>query len=415
MLDAHEALFAADVHEKLLEPKRLRALDEILLARSRGEIEFDRLTRVGAKTLNVPICLVTLVGRDRQILPGASGLPASLDATREVPLSHSVCKYAVVTRNPLTIKDTAQDPRVADSPVVLDLGLRAYLGFPLMTEEGHVLGTFCAIDTVPREWSSEEIEIARDFAALAVEQLECALARERSSSAFDVVIHDIQSPLAGVVMATELMEKERQEIPKRLHPLLRAIGDSSDKALRLVRSLVQDDRGAGARFCEQPAEVVRAVSRRLQSAAHAKDIAVALELEDAVALAVPAWVLEQVVENLLSNAIKFAPAQSLVCLGFRVAEGAGHLHIRDQGPGFNAEDRKRMFKRYTRLSASPTASEPSTGLGLSIVKRLVGQNGGEISLLSSENQGAEFQISFPLASAPPQLAAASAGLLAGSL
>ena len=69
--------------------------------------------------------------------------------------------------------------------------------------------------------------------------------------------------------------------------------------------------------------------------------------------------------------------------------------IRDEGPGFTAEDKARMFRRYGRLSARPTGGEPSTGLGLSIVRKLVQAMNGELSCESSPGQGAAFTIRLP--------------------
>ena len=73
--------------------------------------------------------------------------------------------------------------------------------------------------------------------------------------------------------------------------------------------------------------------------------------------------------------------------------------IRDEGPGFTEEDKARMFHRYARLSARPTGGEPSTGLGLSIAKKLVQAMNGELICQSSPGQGATFILRFP--TSPP--------------
>jgi two-component system sensor histidine kinase/response regulator len=79
----------------------------------------------------------------------------------------------------------------------------------------------------------------------------------------------------------------------------------------------------------------------------------------------------------------------------RAPDGGGICRVEDQGPGFTAEDRKHMFLRYRRLSARPTAGEPSTGLGLSIVKRLMQDMGGELSCDSAAGRGATFIVHLP--------------------
>ncbi|WP_256199005.1 sensor histidine kinase [Verrucomicrobium spinosum] len=77
--------------------------------------------------------------------------------------------------------------------------------------------------------------------------------------------------------------------------------------------------------------------------------------------------------------------------GFAVCE------VADQGPGFTEDDMSRMFRRYGRLSARPTGGEPSTGLGLSIVKRLIERMGGTIRMVSGPGEGAVFSLQLPLA------------------
>ena len=85
-----------------------------------------------------------------------------------------------------------------------------------------------------------------------------------------------------------------------------------------------------------------------------------------------------------------------------LSAGAGQLEwaqftVRDEGPGFSLEDQEKMFRRYGRLSALPTGGEPSTGLGLSIVKRLVDAMNGRIALTSEAGQSACFTVRLPVA------------------
>jgi signal transduction histidine kinase len=105
-------------------------------------------------------------------------------------------------------------------------------------------------------------------------------------------------------------------------------------------------------------------------------------------------VLEHVFENLATNAIKYGPKNSAVWVSFHVTPEFGHIRIRDEGPGFSPADMKRLFERYVKLSASPTGNEISTGLGLSIAKRLANQHGGRLELISQPRESAEFEVTF---------------------
>ena len=98
---------------------------------------------------------------------------------------------------------------------------------------------------------------------------------------------------------------------------------------------------------------------------------------------------------MISNALKFSPPGKQIFISVRPADNRAECVIRDEGPGFTAEDKARMFRRYGRLSARPTGGEPSTGLGLSIVRKLVRAMDGELLCESNPGQGAAFTIRLP--------------------
>lgn len=102
--------------------------------------------------------------------------------------------------------------------------------------------------------------------------------------------------------------------------------------------------------------------------------------------------LSRILDNLVSNAIKFSNQGSEVEVAVEDTDKHVAIKIRDNGPGFTEEDKKKMFKKYQKLSAVPTAGENSTGLGLHIVKRLADELGVGVDLQSQENKGSTFTI-----------------------
>jgi signal transduction histidine kinase len=105
--------------------------------------------------------------------------------------------------------------------------------------------------------------------------------------------------------------------------------------------------------------------------------------------------LARIVDNLVSNAIKFSANDSVVSVSADVGNGKFQLRVKDNGPGFSEEDKRKLFQKFTKLSARPTGGESSNGLGLAIVKTLVDRLEGEITLRSQLKQGSEFIITFP--------------------
>jgi signal transduction histidine kinase len=144
------------------------------------------------------------------------------------------------------------------------------------------------------------------------------------------------------------------------------------------------------------ADIVQAVIRQYQEAARRKKIEIRTNFPNGESTVLAdASALDQVLDNLLSNALKFSPAGKRVFVSIRLLERQVECVVRDEGPGFTTDDKARMFRRYDRLSARPTGGEPSTGLGLSIVRKLVLAMNGELSCESTPGQGSAFAIRLP--------------------
>jgi GAF domain-containing protein len=161
----------APVSAAVTDPRRLEALRRQALLDTPPEEEFDRLTRLTTRLIGLPVALVALIDADRQFFKSSVGLAEPWAKRRGTPLSHSFCQHVVKERKPLVVRDARRHPVLRHNPGVRALGVVAYAGFPLFAE-GHVIGTLCAIDDVPREWSPEDLEVIADLAALAQSELD---------------------------------------------------------------------------------------------------------------------------------------------------------------------------------------------------------------------------------------------------
>ena len=149
--------------EAIGDEARLEALRRTLLLDSPPEESFDRLTRLATAVLKVPVALVSLIDGKRSFIKSCFGLSGPLAASRQTPLSHSFCKHAVASREPLLVSDARLDPLVKDNPSVSEFGVIA---------EGHALGTFCVVHGQPHEWTQEEVGILRVLATSTVSEIE---------------------------------------------------------------------------------------------------------------------------------------------------------------------------------------------------------------------------------------------------
>src|SRR4051812_27091915 len=161
------------------DPRRLAALAESGLLSSPPEEAFDRVTRLVAETLHVPVALFTLVTDERQVFKSSVGV----GDLRETPLSHSFCRHVVDSGAPLEVVDARVHPRVKDNPAIEDFGIVAYLGMPLITSDGTRLGALCAIDHQPRQWTGRDHGVLEDLAGAAMAEVELRRANRTVAAA----------------------------------------------------------------------------------------------------------------------------------------------------------------------------------------------------------------------------------------
>jgi GAF domain len=155
----------------LAQPERLAALRRAAILDTPREESFDRLASLAARVLNAPVALVSAIDRDRQFFKSCLGLPEPWASRRESPLTHSFCQHAVAAREPLVVSDARQEPQLRNNLAIRDFGVIAYLGVPLITREGHALGTLCVIDHKPRTWTRDQIDLLKDLATSVVTEI----------------------------------------------------------------------------------------------------------------------------------------------------------------------------------------------------------------------------------------------------
>jgi len=161
---------------RLSDSRRLVSLRASVLLDGAQNDVLDRLTRLVTRFLGVPVSLVSLVADDGQHFPGLAGLGGWAGEARGTPLTHSFCQHVVGRGEMLVVDDAALDPLVMGNLAVSELGVVAYLGVPLRTVSGDILGALCAIDAKPLHWTAEQIATLEDLAAAAMAEIELSAA-----------------------------------------------------------------------------------------------------------------------------------------------------------------------------------------------------------------------------------------------
>jgi two-component sensor histidine kinase len=194
------------------EPQRLAALRQYDLLDTLPEQTFDRITRLAAGVLGMPISLITLLDETRQWFKARHGFDA-LWTCRDI----AFCSYAILDTDTMVVADAAVDDRFAVNPLVTgDPHVRFYAGAPLVTPEGYVLGTLCVLDRTPHpEFSEEQRSLLRDLA--------------------DLVMVEIEARSATLALRKEV--REHWETERRLH---RSLAEK-DTLLREVHHRVKNN------------------------------------------------------------------------------------------------------------------------------------------------------------------------------
>jgi two-component system sensor histidine kinase/response regulator len=238
--------------------------------------------------------------------------------------------------------------------------------------------------------------------------IELKLARQRLREMNDeknefmgIAAHDLRSPLNAVKGYAEMMLDEPAMEPKERAHLLGRIHDASRRMAEMVQNLLDHNRIERGEMklnlaVTDLSPVLSCVVESQRPRASLKKQTI--HIQDATApvkALADRDVMVQVVENLVSNAVKYSPPGKNIFARTSQDAGSVRIEVQDEGPGLSPEDQKRLFGKYARLSAKPTGGENSTGLGLSIVKRMVEAMNGRVWCESEPGRGATFIVELP--------------------
>ncbi len=242
--------------------------------------------------------------------------------------------------------------------------------------------------------------------------VELKLARERLREMNDeknefmgIAAHDLRNPLSAIKGYSEMVVEEARELPHRgIEENGLRIRDAATRMAEMVRNLLDANRieRGEMKLNLAPTNLALLLSSVVEThreRATAKQQVLLMEIEPSSATAlVDPTVMVQVLENLISNAVKYSPSGKSIFVRLTRLPEAVRFEVRDEGPGLSQDDQKKLFGKFARLSAKPTGGEHATGLGLSIVKKMVEAMGGQVRCESEPGRGALFLVEFPATS-----------------
>lgn len=384
-----------------VEEERIRTLQRYEILDTPPDKICDKLTKLAAKILRVPVAVISLVDKDRIWFKSRFGIDE-----KQMEREDGLCSTVIFEDDFYQIENAVLDSRTMGHKLVIgDFGLQFYAAYPLKTKEGFVLGAFCIIDKEPRSLTTEEQEVLRDLRDIAMEQIELKLLSKlsvaRHNQILNTTAHDLKNPLTTIPVRADLIKLKKND-PDTVDTMCDHIKIASLNMVRIIDELLQSGslETGEVRLLLVKLNISYLVSNVVSMnmpLADRKGQTIHFNPDMDVFIRGDEGRLNEVVDNLINNAIKYAPLNTNIYVKVSSANDKVNIIVEDEGPGLTIEDKTMLFQRFRRLSAQPTAGESSTGLGLSIVRVLVEAHGGEVFAESDgKNKGSRFTIQLPI-------------------
>ncbi len=225
--------------------------------------------------------------------------------------------------------------------------------------------------------------------------------RDKEKNEFlGIVAHDLRNPLAVIMISAELMERKLSgnRIAKDFSEV---IIKNVTRMLALIKNLLDLNaiEQGGMKFHPVHIDIsqfAKLIVDQYYTSANAKNITIHYSSESLnTNIYIDEQVLVHILDNIISNAVKYSPQGKHVFVTIKADNAAVRVEVRDEGQGISTDDMKKLFGKFARLSARPTGGEHSTGLGLSIVKKMVEAMNGRVWCESELGKGTTFIVELP--------------------
>ncbi len=246
-------------------------------------------------------------------------------------------------------------------------------------------------------------KLAEANVALAAQNEEVVAANRMKSDFLATMSHELRTPLNGIIGFAELMHDGRVgPVSDQHREYLGDILSSADHLRRLIDDVLDLSKIEAGKIDLRPERVscravVEEVCDVVGSLAVRKDITLNCQVDPAIdPLHLDPGKLKQVLFNYVSNALKFTPEGGTVSITGNVVEGDRfRLVVEDDGPGIGQEDLDRLWSAFEQLDTGSSRRHGGTGLGLSLTRRIVEAQGGEVGVETAPGRGSRFSVTLP--------------------
>jgi hypothetical protein len=385
------------------EKERLAALRQYQILDTESEPEYDDITRLAAQIGQTPMALIMFADEERTWIKSSLEFPL-----HEMPqLKASADQVILFPHKPLIVPDIRTDERFKDTLLLrADPQIVFFAAVPLTSPDGYTLGCLCLLDKRSRVLSDSQTEALQILARQVIHLLELRKVNIRLESLKSdlekrnsdlkqfayVVSHDIKSPLASIVLSTEMLRDHFGEnIDEDNNQVLNILDRSSLKIRDLADGVQTFYRSESA--LSENAETIELSSffftiRELFKLGEAIDFQISMEGKR---VHLKKTVLELILVNLIQNSLDFNDKPKPI-VRIRCSEDESYYHftVTDNGAGIEPEKQKEIVELFTTNNKRERFGPQGAGVGLFTVKRLVERLSGSIHLKSKLGEGSEF-------------------------
>lgn len=391
------------------ESERLEALHSYDVLDTLPEEEYDAITKLAAEICGTPISLITLIDEDRQWFKSSKGIDVG-----QTPRENALCAHAILTPSePLIVPDTSQDKRFINNPLVTSgPGIAFYAGIPLVTKSGHALGSLCVIDRESHTIEPSKIEALKILANQVVKLLELRkTVRELKETKLqleqtlesvndfaNIVAHDIQAPVRNMGLFADIIVEDYSDlIDDEGKHMLRLLSENAVNAREYINGVLKYSRATHlTQLSKEAIDLNKFFEQTINSMQIPEHIKIEVD-KDLPKIVVTKIALQQIINNLLSNAIKYIDkAEGIIEVKVSHQDDLCHISIKDNGRGIPKTLTDKIFDIFYMVDKKDVKEKGSSGIGLSVVKKIVTRLNGVVVVISEEHVGSTFTITIPV-------------------
>lgn len=385
------------------EPERQAAVDRYAILDTLSEDCYDNITSLMAYISDAPISLITILDRDRNFLKSHHGVEL-----QESPRALSFCGHAINSDEPIMIvEDAREDVRFQDNPLVSEFSAIFYAGVPLVSSDGYKLGTLCLYDHVPRTLDeatqqalinmARQVELLLElrYQNIVLEETQRRLVeRNQELKEFAAIVsHDIRGSVGKMILISDVIREDYGRLlDEEGVEWIDSLGSTALSINKYVNGLLN---------YYTSKELLINERERVRFPELFGDLVSMIGISDEVDLTYPAQGPElsvnraglmQILVNLVTNAIKYNDKPvARISIEFGESEQFYQFTVTDNGMGIPEDKIDSVFDLFSTAHEHDKNGRSGTGIGLSLVRKLVGQLGGKLSISSTPGEGSRFE------------------------